>query len=235
MLHTLETPEGLHQAGRTGRVSEHSLRWFPGDSLAERFARALARRSAVPMKELVEAFEFFAAVRKDLRARTLADLCAGHGLVGVLFALHERRLETVHLVDRSTPASRTLVLEAADEVGPWVREKIVEHETTLARLDGLEPGTAVVAVHACGTRTDRCLDLALELAGPVALMPCCHSHRSCPSSPAVAGALGHEVAIDVERTYRMEAAGLRVRWTEVSPAITPRNRVLIGRRGSRRP
>ena len=45
------------------------------------------------MKELVEAFEFFAAVRKDLRARSLADLCAGHGLVGVLFALHERRLE----------------------------------------------------------------------------------------------------------------------------------------------
>jgi hypothetical protein len=234
LLKALESPEGGPRAGHTGTVGERSLRWFPGDGLAPRFARALARRRAVPMKELVEAFEFFAAVRKDLRATRLADLCAGHGLVGALFALHERRLERVHLVDRRTPPSRAAVLEAAAEVGPWTREKLVSHEERLEAMPGRLPaGTAVVAVHACGLRTDRCLDLALELAGPVALMPCCHSHRRCASSPALAGALGHELAIDVERTYRMEASGLRVRWTEIPVEITPRNRVLVGRPAAR--
>jgi len=230
LLRALAPLDDGRRAGHSGNVDERSLRWFPGDGLAPRFARALARRRAVPMKELAEAFEFFAAVRKDLRAAELADLCAGHGLVGALFALHERRLERVHLVDRRTPPNRAAVLEAAAEVGPWVRETLVEHEAPLAALAGRLPaGTAVAAVHACGLRTDRCLDLALELGGPVALMPCCHSHRRCESSPALARALGHEVAIDVARTYRMEAAGLRVRWTEVPEVITPRNRVLVGR------
>ena len=48
------------------------------------------------------------------------------------------------------------------------------------------------------------------------------------SAVAVAAALGADVAYDVDRTYKMEAMGLRVRWRDIPDAITPMNRVLIG-------
>jgi hypothetical protein len=41
--------------------------------------------------------------------------------------------------------------------------------------------------------------------------------------------LGADVAIDVDRTYRLHRAGYRVRWDQISPTITTKNRVLIGR------
>ncbi len=221
--------------GYTGYIDERSARWFVGDSLAARFARALGARRAVAMKEVVESFEFFAAVRKDARAADLVDLCAGHGLVGALFALHERRVEAVHLVDRNPPASRAAVLAAAAEVGPWTAAKFTLHDRQLKRAaPDLPLGAAVVAVHACGERTDRAIDIGLALGGPIAVMPCCHSKRRCPSSPALARELGHELAIDVDRTYRMEAAGYNVRWTDVAEEITPKNRILVGRRRSHR-
>ena len=86
----------------------------------------------------------------------------------------------------------------------------------------------MLGVHACGTLTDTCLEIATELGGPVAVMPCCRAHAKSPAPMGLRAALGEDVAYDVDRTYALEARGYGVRWREIPAAITPMNRVLIG-------
>ncbi|MGE0493635.1 MAG: hypothetical protein AB7S38_30785 [Vulcanimicrobiota bacterium] len=199
----------LGQSGRVGRLVE-----------------ALAQSRAVRLRELIESFEVYACVRRRLRAPRVADLCAGHGLTGLLFAVFDSGVEEVVMLDKTLPKMaavvRDSVVEAFPEVGSRVR--YLEQPLKQARL---EPGTALVAVHACGTRTDRCLELGLRLGGPMALVPCCYAGTGRAGPRAVREALGVELASDIERTYRLEAAGFRVEWSAIAAALTPMNRVLI--------
>jgi len=214
--------------GSRNPFGESFQRHFPSEGMPDRFARALARARAVPIKEVFESFEFFGRVRKRVRAPIVADLCAGHGLTGILFALFERSVERVVLLDQRRPASFETVLEAAISVGPWVQGR-VEYKTANLRdaVDVLEPGTSIVGVHACGLHTDRCLAIATELGSSVAVMPCCYPYRHCPAPATLVQHLGGELAYDVDRTYRMERQGYRVRWDAIPTAITPMARILV--------
>ncbi len=199
---------------------------FPEAHLSHRFVRALAARKAVSLKEILESYEFHRRVRRRVRRRVVADLCCGHGLTGVLFALHERQVEQVVLVDRRRPASTRLILDAAAEVAPWVTAKVRFRETPIEEA-ALPAGAGVIGVHACGLSTDQVLQKGLQSGGPVAVMPCCHSSARRHAVSGLREALGTRLAIDVDRTYRLEAAGLRVEWTSIPVAITPMNRVII--------
>ena len=86
-LRQFNTEDGRRLAGRKDRMAPFWDEWFPSENLTDRFARALSKRYAIDMKEFCEAFEFFARVRRSLRRSTVVDLCAGHGLTGILFAL----------------------------------------------------------------------------------------------------------------------------------------------------
>ena len=196
------------------RLRRSDTRWFPGDYLSSEFARALCEQCAVPFKEVLESFEFYSCVRKPMRkSASLADLCCGHGLVGVLFAMFERSVTSVTLIDKVRPKSFDDVMQAAANVAPWVPPKVRYIE---ARLDEankhLEPQTGILGVHPCGERSDQCLELAIQLNGAVAILPCCRDHSAHPSPPVLKQVLDADVAIDVDRTYRMHAAGYHVRW-----------------------
>jgi hypothetical protein len=146
----------------------------------------------------------------------------------MLFAVFERRVERVTLVDRKRPPSHTLVREALCTVAPWADEKIHFAQMPISHVaETLSPSCAVVAVHACGVRTDRCIDVALRLNGPVALMPCCYAQTAKTALRCLRKGLGAEMATDVHRTYRLDAAGYDVVWTAVPRSITPKNRVLV--------
>jgi len=211
------------------RIGRNWLSEFGGDNLFDRLIRALADERALPIKEVTEAFEFFAVTRRYMRTEVLVDLCCGHGLAGILFAAVERRTQEVLLCDKRKPDHFAHVWRAATKVAPWVADKVrfVEGDLRKTRSE-LPAGAGVIGVHACGAVTDLCLDIAAELGGPVAVMPCCrdHSHSGAPES--LAAALGADVAYDVHRTYGMEAKGYRMRWREIPDSITPMNRVLIG-------
>lgn len=214
--------------GLRARLSESGLEHFAGDGLPDRLARELCQRRVLPIKELFESFEFFERVRRRLRRRSVADLCCGHGLTGMLFAVFERRVQRVTLVDRKRPESHTAVRDAVCAVAPWAADKIRYLERPLSEAEEqLAPGGALVAVHACGVRTDRCIDLALALKSPVALMPCCYAQTANPVPRCLRRGLGAELATDVHRTYRLDAAGFDVDWTAVPRAITGMNRVLV--------
>lgn len=224
----LNAPDLRVLAGAKGRIDRRALPVFAGATLEERILRELAVRRALPVKEVFESFEFHARVRRDLRAPVLADLCSGHGLTGLLFAVYERAVDQVLLCDERVPANHAPVLAAVCAVAPWVRAKVRYHELPLKQLaPHLPPGAALAAVHACGVRSDSCISLALSCRGPLALMPCCYEGTAATAPAGLRAALGVALAADVDRTYRLAAAGFRVRWTAIPRAITPVNRILL--------
>ncbi len=216
------------------RVQPKHAWHFPGEDLAAQFGRALCAESATSIKEILEAFEFFQVVRKHVARAQMLDVCSGHGLVGALFALFERKVDSVTCMDPERPESAERILAALDRVGPWARPKLRYVASPLRKGGGLPAGvnvadgSAVVAVHACGALTDRAIDLAVGLGGPVALLPCCRRHRGYPAPEVLKRELGGDLAIDVHRTYRLHDAGYQVRWKSIPAAITPMNRILLG-------
>lgn len=227
-LKQFNSEELAHKIRSRDRVIPQDARLFPGDQLYAAFARSLCSHRAIPFKEVLESFEFFACVRKRIRSRNMADLCCGHGLVGVLFAICERAVENVVLLDKVRPPSFDRVQAATAEVAPWAIQKLSYVRSSLRDAKRfLEPGTGIVGVHACGTRTDQCIDHALDAGGAIAVLPCCHRHRH-ESPECLKRELGADVAIDVDRTYRLANAGYQTRWDHIPESITQKNRVLIG-------
>ncbi len=225
-----DQPEYARYASSRSRLEQLILPAFPGDRLQDKLVRGLIERRAINLKEVLESFEFHHRVRRRVRRPVMADLFCGHGLTGLLFAASERSVERVVLVDKRRPPSFDVILHVVCSLAPWVRDK-VEYREVLVEEAELDPGTALLAVHACGERTDVAIELAERLGGPVALMPCCYRSAPRTGPRGLIDALGATVAIDVQRTYRLEGAGLQVDWTEVPRAITPMNRVIVGWRG----
>lgn len=238
LLRVFNDPGLRAYAGSKTRIGRNTLALFTGDGLADLLVRELAHERALPIKEVAESFEFFAVTRKHLRRNeVVVDLCSGHGLAGVLFAAFERRVGEVLLCDRRRPDAFERVLRAATRVCPWLAQKIRYIEGPLAETRPRLPrGAAVLGVHACGSLTDTCLEIAADLGGPVAVLPCCRSHARNPAPVGLRAALGEDVAYDVHRSYGLDERGYEVRWRTIPDAITPMNRVLIALpRGTARP
>lgn len=209
-------------------------RHFHSNRLQDAFLNAIAVKRILSIKEVMESFEVFERVRKSVRSGFVADLCCGHGLLGILFAMFERKVGRVLLMDKKEPESRQKLIDAAIDVAPWVAQKI---EARNARIsvedDWIESGCSVVSAHACGVLSDLCIDIAIKSGGPLAILPCCYPKVACRAPLALQTAFGLEAAFDIDRTYRLEAAGYCVRWSQVPAEITPMNRVLIARKSSR--
>jgi len=182
--------------------------------------RAIASQRILSIKELMETFEFFARTRKTTKANCVADLCCGHGLLGLLFAIFERKVERVILVDKIEPESRTKLIASREAKLDTVQ-------------DQLPVGCSVVSAHACGVLSDRCIDIAIKIEGRLAILPCCYPKSSCDAPPAIQTEFGLKAAYDIDRTYRLQSAGYLVRWMEIPTEITPMNRILIARRSNR--
>ncbi|MEE2787009.1 MAG: methyltransferase [Myxococcota bacterium] len=226
-LRKFNSEDGHRLAGRRDRMAPMWNDWFPSDSLVDRLARSLAKYHAIDMKEFCESFEFFQRVRKAVRRPVVVDLCGGHGFVGILFAVFERSVNQVVLVDTRRPKSHDQIMTAALEVAPWIAEKMTYVERSIR---GYTPpdGAGLIAVHACGGRTDSCFDIAIDRRLPIAVMPCCHAFvkyggRALP----FADVMPPDLAVDIDRSYRLKSAQFNVSWTAIPRVVTPRNRVMI--------
>ena len=204
---------------------------FKSNSLQDTLIRAIAEKRILSIKEVIETFEFFARTRKTTKATCVADLCCGHGLLGLLFAVFERKVSRVVLLDKLEPESRAKLIAVVASVAPWVAEKVQSHEAKLDAAPELLPEKcSVVSAHACGVLSDQCIDIAIKLEGRLAILPCCYPKASCHAPPAIQAAFGLKAAYDIDRTYRLTSAGYLVRWMEIPESITPMNRILIARK-----
>ena len=203
--------------------------YFTSEKLTDRFIRALVERHILQWKEILEAFEFFDQTRKYLGRRSIVDACCGHGLIGTLYAMLVEEVEDVTLADAEIPKSQSRMLEVANDLAPWTLEKITVQKRPIETLgEGSEKGAAVVSSHGCGALTDQAIDLGLSTGGPIAVMPCCCHPRHPDAPDVIFRELGIKDGVDVDRTYRMNAAGYRVLWRYIPEDIAPMNRILIG-------
>ncbi|MEM6930744.1 MAG: methyltransferase [Myxococcota bacterium] len=227
VFRSFNRPELAPRARLRKHMSARALPAFGGAGPATRIAQALADHHALAVKEVVESFELHYRVRRRIRGPRMADLCAGHGLVGLLFAT-ERAVEHVLLVDRVRPPAFGRALDAVASVFPQIRDKVSFIEADVRSVE-LPPGTRSVAVHACGEATDACLDRAITANGAIAVMPCCYQNAGRDAPAGLRDALGVQTATDVHRTYRLEQAGFAVDWSAIPSAVTPMNRILLAR------
>lgn len=225
ILNNLKHSDWLSSGGKIRKNTRD--KYFSADTLQDKVVSALVNNRVINIKEILEAFEFFARIRKEVRSECVVDLCCGHGLLGVLFAIFERKVEKVILVDKIEPLSRKRMLDCLQEVTPWISEKIETRSDNInSDMGWLPKNCSIVSSHACGHLTDRCIELAIKVQGNIAVLPCCHPEKSCPAPSALGLALGHDLAHDIDRTYRLENAGYYVKWRTIPAVITPKNRII---------
>jgi len=209
--------------GSRNRLTTRDLPRFPSESLFDRVARAVCRTGVLPRKELYEAWEVARRARRRYRGGRVIDVACGHGLVAHLMLLLDDSSPTAIAIDPAIPASAAIL--AAELVATWPRldGRVRFARQRLAEIV-LAPGDLVVSVHACGALTDDVLAAALAARARVAVLPCCHEVERSPLD----GWLDGPLAIDVARAQRLIAAGYDVLAQTIDPAITPKNRLLLG-------
>jgi hypothetical protein len=209
-----------------GRLTQHDLGRFPGDTLFDRLGRAVCRAGCLPRKELYEAWEMGRRVRRLFRGGRVVDLGAGHGLLAQVMLLLDNSSPIALVVDTAPPLSGLRVHDELTKAWPRLAGRIEFVASALEDVE-LTGGDVVVSSHACGDLTDRVLERAVAARARVAVLPCCHDLASCDARP-LSGWIDHSLAIDVLRAVRLEQRGYRV-WTQAIPsAITPKNRLLLG-------
>lgn len=202
---------------------------FNDDVFTHKIVRSLGETRVIGLKEVLESFEFYARVRRRIRAEHVADLCCGHGLVGMLFAVLQRGVDKVTLIDSRRPENFEIVFDAVAQVAPWIKDKVTYVECPIEEVtEHLSLGTSILGVHACGGLSDHCLRIARELNSRVAVLPCCYGDNHMHGPEVLSRMLGGLLAVDVDRTYRMEACGYTMDWQFIPRVISPMNRILVG-------
>ena len=91
----------------------------------------------------------------------------------------------------------------------------------------LTSADVVVSAHACGALTDVVLARAADARARVAVLPCCHD-LARNDDGGLTGWLDGPLAIDAARALALRARGYDVHTATIPPAITAKNRLLLG-------
>lgn len=175
---------------------------------------------------MYEAWEVARRVRRQFRGGRVVDLGAGHGLLAQVMLLLDDSSPTAVAVDPALAASAAKLRDSLVSVWPRLEGRVSFIGDELDAFE-LKDGDVVVSSHACGTLTDRILERAIAARVRVAVLPCCHDLEACDAGD-LEGWVDGPLAIDVVRAMRLREHGYRV-WTQtIDPAITPKNRLLIG-------
>ena len=167
-------------------------------------------------------------VRRLFRGGRVVDLGAGHGLLAQVMLLLDDASPSAIVVDRALPASTGTLHRALVEVWPRLAGRV---EFIAEPMDEVElfADDVVVSSHACGRLSDVVIDRALGAGARVAVLPCCHDLEACETGE-LEGWVDGAMAIDIMRATRLRQAGYRVWTLSIPAAITPKNRLLLGRR-----
>lgn len=210
------------------RLNLRHLRQFEGESLFAIIGRTVCEAECLPRKELYESWEVARRVRRRLRGGRVVDLAAGHGLVAILLLILDDTSANAVCVDRTIPPSAERLLEHFEDRWPRLAGRVTHVEAPI-ESHAVTDSDLVVSVHACGALTDQVLAQAIGAQASVAVLPCCHDAKTCDTG-GLEGWMDSDVAIDATRAARLTAAGYQVHTQTIAETITPKNRLLIGRR-----
>lgn len=209
-----------------GRLTDHDLDRFSGDTLFHRIARAVCHAGCLPRKELYEGWEVARRVRRIFRGGRVVDLAGGHGLLAQIMILLDDSSPNALVVDKALPPSSEKLHQALVQDWPRLSGRITFVATEIDEVEILQ-SDIVVSSHACGALTDRVLDRAVGARARVAVLPCCHD-LDTGDAGGLSGWVDRSLAVDIVRATRLTERGYRI-WTQSIPGeITPKNRLLIG-------
>ena len=212
--------------GSRGRLTTYDRDRFAGGTLFDRIGRAVCEAGVLPRKELYEAWEVARRARRVARGGRVVDVGGGHGLLAHILLLLDDSSPAALVVDPVVPPSHAAVRDALVSAWPRLAGRVAYVATTIDLVD-LAEDDLVVSAHACGALTDRILGRAAAARARVAVLPCCHDDETCEAGP-LEGWLDFALAVDALRAVRLADRGYRV-WTQaIPPAITPKNRLLLG-------
>ena len=208
------------------RLTRVDLDRFPGNTLFDRLGRALCQAGCLPRKELDQSWEVARRTRRLFRGGRIVDVGGGHGLLAQTMLLLDDTSPAVVVADTAIPASAHAVHEVLVAAWPRLAGRVTFDERGIDDVV-LARGDVLVSCHACGALTDRAIACAVKARARVAVLPCCHDEGTCDAGP-LRGWLDLAEAIDVVRAMRLADRDYRV-WTQtIPPAITPKNRLLLG-------
>jgi hypothetical protein len=148
------------------------------DELA-RFVRTVAERHPkyLRVKELFETVEAYRRIGQDVyehwrdgHVQAIYDMCAGHGLLGLLLGYRFRKLSVLCVDAERRPAFDHYLAIAAD-LGIDT-SNVTYVEADVAAVD-IRPGAYVICIHACNELTKTIVERAVAAGARFAAMPCC--------------------------------------------------------------
>ncbi len=202
----------------------------------EDLQRAFQRVGAAS-KEIAETFAFFDVVRPWLRAAfadsdpsLVIDVGGGQGLAALCWLCLADTSQAV-IVDECMPPSHVKTIRALR--GSF---SFPAPDYFVGKLEEFEPPQverlAFVGIHCCGELSDELIRSAIACRAPFAVMTCCHPLRD-PLVRQAAEWLNESAdpshLIDLLRLDRARSRGYRVELKTIDPAVTPKNRILLGR------
>jgi hypothetical protein len=129
------------------------------------------------VKELFETFEAYKRIGQDIYERwregaveRIYELCAGHGLLGLLLANRFPKLSVVCVDSEKRPAFDHYRTTAADLGLRLDNLRYVESDVAAVAI---QPRSYVICIHACNELTRTVLERAVAAGACYAAMPCC--------------------------------------------------------------
>jgi hypothetical protein len=211
--------------GSRSKLSRRALPHFQEDTLFHHIARVVCASDCLPRKELYESWEVARRARRRFRGGRVIDAACGHALVAHMMLLLDDSSPDALAIDTRLPDSAHTLNEAMMAEWPRLRGRVQLVQGSLEDVRGTR-GDVVVSAHACGSLTDRVLELSLLGSSRVVVLPCCHE-KATGDAGGLGGWLDSSLAIDVTRAARLRAHGYTVHTQLIPPAITPKNRLLL--------
>jgi hypothetical protein len=214
-------------------------------ALFAELAMAICQSGVLPEKELHECWQMACRVHEAFpETPNIADLAAGHGLLAYMLVLLARTgakpfLRTAVSVDITRPKSADILANCLKSRWPELEGAVYYVEASIdAVVADQGPETVFVAIHACGSLSDRVMMAAIASRSSLVIMPCCHS---LPKQTATLTRLGaaagldanriesDAAAIDQFRIDSLKALGYQTIVDQIDAEITVCNRMIIGK------
>ena len=179
------------------------------------------------------------------------DLCSGHGLTGILFAAcnppNKDRIVKTILVDQTEPPSFQILSGLIGQICPWLDDVIEFQSISLEEFqqqqqqqddenlnssnqekDKEDIAKLVIATHACGSLTDKVLEIAVNInACGIAAMPCCYTGTDKGTPYGIKRALGVSWSADIRRCFFLNDNNYHSDLATIPKEITPMNRIIV--------
>ncbi|MEP7051759.1 MAG: methyltransferase [Pseudomonadota bacterium] len=212
--------------GSRSHLTRRDLPRFESDTLFHRIARRVCEAECLPRKELFEAWEVARRTRRRFRGGRVLDLACGHALLAQMLLLLDDSSPFALAVDTRIPSSAGRLAASLTQEWPRLAGRV---ELVTAQLSSVQahPGDVLVSCHGCGELTDLVLEKAISARARVVVLPCCQD-QALQDQGGLAGWLDAALAIDVTRAARLRMHGYTVHTQTIDPAITPKNRLLLG-------